>query len=163
MKARLGVAATVSRLGIAAILALAGALPASASEGGLPPLVHDIGIALFLSGFLAILFARIKFPAIAGYILGGHRRRARWPSDSSPTRPTSTPSPSLGFVLLLFVIGLEMNLGKIMQSGRPIIVTGALQYPADGDFRLPRRRSCWRSSGSARCSAAISAPSTSAS
>lgn len=128
MQARLGVAATVFRLGIAAALVTAGALPAVASEGGLPPLVHDIGIGLFLSGFLAILFARIKFPAIAGYILAG--------IVAGPLALKLVTDPAnidtiaqLGFVLLLFVIGLEMDVGKIIKSGRTILVTGALQYP----------------------------------
>jgi Kef-type K+ transport system membrane component KefB len=112
----------------AAFMLVGGAYPAGASEGGLPPLVHDIGIGLFLSGFLAILFARIKFPAIAGYILAG--------IVAGPLALKLVTDPAnidtiaqLGFVLLLFVIGLEMDVGKIIKSGRTILVTGALQYP----------------------------------
>ena len=55
--------------GLAIALATSG--PAAADESALPPLVHDIGIGVFLSGMLAILFARIKVPPIAGYILAG--------------------------------------------------------------------------------------------
>jgi Kef-type K+ transport system membrane component KefB len=116
--------------GLLAAVFLAGAAgPAFASGGeGLAPLVHDIGITLFISGFLAIVFARLRIPAIAGYIFGG--------VIAGPlvlglvTDPANIDTISqLGFVLLLFVIGLEMNLTKIMQSGKPIIVTGAFQYP----------------------------------
>src|SRR6185295_8527972 len=117
------------RVVIAASFLLVGvAYPAGASEGGLPPLVHDMGIGLFLSGLLAILFARIKFPAIAGYILAG--------IVAGPLALKLVTDPAnidtiaqLGFVLLLFVIGLEMDVGKIIKSGRTILVTGALQYP----------------------------------
>ncbi len=115
-----------------AALAGAGALlpaaPAFASEGELPPLVHDIGIALFLSGVLAVVFARIKFPAIAGYILGGvvaGPLALKLVTDSANIDTIA----QLGFVLLLFVIGLEINITKILNSGRTIILTGVVSYP----------------------------------
>ncbi len=111
-----------------AMLALLAAGPASASEGGLPPLVHDMGIGLFLSGLLAILFARIKFPAIAGYILAGILAGPLALKLVTNGENVDTIA-ELGFVLLLFVIGLEMDVGKIIKSGRTIILTGLIQYP----------------------------------
>lgn len=103
------------------------------AAGELPPLVHDIGMALFLSGVLAILFARIKFPPIAGYILGG--------LIGGPLALRLVTDPAnidtiaqLGFVLLLFVIGLEMDLKKILSSGRTIVVTGLLSVPSIAVF-----------------------------
>jgi Kef-type K+ transport system membrane component KefB len=107
---------------------LLAAMPAAASEGGLPPLVHDIGIGALLSGFLAIVFTRIKVPAIAGYILAG--------IVAGPLALKLVTDPEnintiaeLGFVLLLFLIGLEIDLGKILKSGRTIVMTGLVQYP----------------------------------
>jgi Kef-type K+ transport system membrane component KefB len=107
--------------------------PANAAGGELPPLVHDIGMALLLSGVLAILFARIRFPAIAGYILGG--------VVGGPlvlglvTDPANIDTiAQLGFVLLLFVIGLEMDFKKILGSGRTIIVTGLVSVPSIAVF-----------------------------
>lgn len=111
----------------AAFLTLA-ATPAMAAGEGLPPLVQDIGIALFLSGFLAILFARIKFPAIAGFIVAG--------IIAGPlglgliTDPANIDTISqFGFVLLLFMIGLELNFSKLLKSGRTLLTTGLLQFP----------------------------------
>jgi Kef-type K+ transport system membrane component KefB len=109
-------------------LALLPSVPAFASEGALPPLVHDMGVGLFLSGVLAILFSRIKFPAIAGYILAGiiaGPLALKLVTDSENVDTIA----ELGFVLLLFVIGLEMDVGKIIKSGRTIILTGLVQYP----------------------------------
>lgn len=113
---------------LAAVIAMLPATPVFASEGELPPLVHDIGVALFLSGVLAIVFARIKFPAIAGYILGGviaGPLAMRMVTDNANIDTIA----QLGFVLLLFVIGLEINITKILSSGRTIILTGVLSYP----------------------------------
>ncbi len=110
------------------VLAFVVSTPAFASEGAMPALVHDIGIGLLLSGILAILFARLHLPAIAGYILAG--------VVAGPLALGLVTDPDnintiaqLGFVLLLFVIGLEMDLGKIIGSGRAILLTGLLSYP----------------------------------
>lgn len=112
----------------AAVLLTFTATPAMAAGGELPPLVKDIGIALLLSGFLAIVFARIKFPAVAGYILGG--------IVAGPlllglvTDPANIDTiAQLGFVLLLFVLGLEIDLKKISKSGRIIATTGIFCVP----------------------------------
>ncbi len=110
------------------MLALSAGTPAFAAEGALPPLVHDMGIGIFLSGLLAIVFSRIKFPAIAGYILAGiiaGPLALKLVTDSANIDTIA----ELGFVLLLFVIGLEMDVGKIISSGRTIILTGLVQYP----------------------------------
>jgi Kef-type K+ transport system membrane component KefB len=113
---------------LAVVLLTVGATPAMAAGGELPPLVKDIGVALLLSGFLAIIFARIKFPAVAGYILGG--------IIGGPlvlglvTDPANIDTiAQLGFVLLLFVLGLEIDLKKISTSGRIIATTGIFCVP----------------------------------
>ncbi len=114
---------------IAAALALSFWAGPAFAAGELPPLVHDVGMALFLSGILAVLFARIKFPPIAGYILGG--------LIGGPLALRLVTDPAnidtiaqLGFVLLLFVLGLEMDVKKSLASGRTIIVTGLLSVPS---------------------------------
>ena len=113
---------------IGLILAITLSSPAFASEGAMPALVHDIGVGLFLSGVLAILFARAHLPAIAGYILAGvvaGPLGLRLVTDPDNINTIA----QLGFVLLLFVIGLEMDIGKIIKSGRAILLTGLLSYP----------------------------------
>ncbi|MGR3344187.1 MAG: hypothetical protein ACU0DI_13350, partial [Paracoccaceae bacterium] len=44
---------------------------AYAAAGSLPTLVQDIGVSLLLAGVLAVLFARLKIPSIAAFILAG--------------------------------------------------------------------------------------------
>ena len=94
----------------------------------MPALVHDIGIGLFLSGVLAILFARFHLPAIAGYVLAGvvaGPLALGLVTDADNIKTIA----ELGFVLLLFVIGLEMDVSKIIASGRTILLTGLMPYP----------------------------------
>ena len=91
-------------------------------------LVADVGIVLFLSAALAVVFARLHFPAIAGYILAGVVAGPLAFGLVTDAHSVETIA-ELGFVLLLFVIGLELNFDKIVRSGRPIILTGMFQYP----------------------------------
>jgi Kef-type K+ transport system membrane component KefB len=112
----------------AAFLLACAARPAYAAGGEMPTLVRDIGIGLFLSGALAIVFARVRFPAIAGYILAGVIAGPL--GFGLVTDPTNIATiAEFGFVLLLFVIGLEIDFGKILRSGRTIIVSGFLGFP----------------------------------
>ena len=112
---------------IAAGLSLA-ISPALASEGAMPSLVHDIGMALLLSGILAVLFTRARLPAIAGFIIAGVAAGPLglgWVTDPANIDTIA----QLGFVLLLFMIGLEIDLGKIWSAGGSIIIGGLLQFP----------------------------------
>ena len=94
--------------------------------------------ALFLSGLLAIAFARLRLPAIAGYILAGVVAGPLALGLVTDSENIDTIA-QLGFVLLLFVIGLEIDVGKILKSGRRIILTGLMSIPAHRRLRLHRR------------------------
>lgn len=109
-----------------AFLALIG--PVAASEGAIAPLVHDMGMGLFLSGFLAVLFTRARFPVVAGFILAGVIAGPLGLGLVTDAANIETIA-QLGFVLLLFVIGLEMDISKILKSGRIIILTGLASFP----------------------------------
>jgi Kef-type K+ transport system membrane component KefB/voltage-gated potassium channel Kch len=114
-------------LPLAAAMLAFGATPAVAASE-MPPLVRDIGVTLFLSGVLGVLFARAKFPTIAGFVLAGVVAGPLGLGLVTDATNIDTIA-QLGFVLLLFMIGLEIDLGKIMSSGRSIIASGVLQFP----------------------------------
>lgn len=99
-----------------------------AAGGDLPPLVRDIGYSLLLAGLLAVLFTRVKIPSIAAFLGAGVL--AGPIGIGLVTDPANIDTiAQLGFVLLLFMIGLEIDLRKLLGSGRTIIVTGMVQYP----------------------------------
>ena len=104
------------------------ASPAWAAGGDMPSLVQDIGISLLAAGTLGVIFTRQKIPSIAAFLLAG--------VIVGPiglklvTDPVNIDTiAQLGFILLLFLIGLEIDFKKILGSGKPIIITGLLQYP----------------------------------
>lgn len=104
------------------------ASPAIAAGTELPSLVLDIGISLTVAGLLAVLFNRARIPSIAAFLVAG--------VIIGPvglglvTDPVNIDTiAQLGFILLLFLIGLEIDFKHIAASGKSILVCGALQYP----------------------------------
>jgi len=101
---------------------------AMAAGGEMPSLVHDIGLSLLAAGVLGVIFTRLKIPSIAAFLLAGILIGPI--GLKQVTDPVNIDTiAQLGFILLLFLIGLEIDFKKILGSGKPIIVTGLLQYP----------------------------------
>ncbi len=118
-------------LSLRSILFAAGLLlaPAAWAAGGdMPSLVHDIGISLLAAGALGVIFTRLKIPSIAAFLLAGVLVGPLGLQQVTDPANVDTIA-QLGFILLLFLIGLEIDFKKIMASGKPIIVSGLLQFP----------------------------------
>jgi len=102
--------------------------PALAAGGEMPSLVHDIGISLLTAGALGVIFTRLRIPSIAAFLLAGiiiGPIGMRLVTDAENIDTIA----QLGFIFLLFLIGLEIDFKRILSSGRAIIVSGLLQYP----------------------------------
>jgi len=104
-------------------------MPSAFAAGGeMPSLVHDIGISLLTAGVLAIIFTKLKIPSIAAFLVAGILIGPI--GLKQVTDPVNIDTiAQLGFILLLFLIGLEIDFKKILNSGKAIIVSGLLQYP----------------------------------
>jgi Kef-type K+ transport system membrane component KefB len=101
---------------------------ALAAGGDMPSLVHDIGLSLLAAGLLGVLFTRLKIPTIAAPLVAGVLIGPIGLAQVTDPENIDTIA-QLGFILLLFLIGLEIDFKKILGSGKAIIVTGLLQYP----------------------------------
>ena len=114
-------------LSVACLLAI---FPATvwASTNGLSSLVRDIGLCIVVAGLLAIVFVRLRIPEIAAYLVAGV---IVGPIGTAVvTDPGNIETISeLGLILLLYLIGLEIDVRKLLASGRILIITGLLQYP----------------------------------
>jgi Kef-type K+ transport system membrane component KefB len=103
-------------------------LVALAAGGGISPLVADLGLCLVAAGVLAIAFVKLKIPAIAA-LLGAGVLLGPAGLEAVQDRESIDTIANLGLTLLLFVIGLEVNLKSLLASGRTLIVTGIVQVP----------------------------------
>jgi len=94
----------------------------------LPPLIEDIGYCLLLAGVLSVFFAKLRVPTIAAFLAGGvvvGPIAGGLVTDRSSIETIA----GLGLILLLFLIGLEIDLRKLLKSGKPLVLTGLLQFP----------------------------------
>lgn len=108
-------------------------IAAGGADAGLPELVLDIGLSLLVAGVLAIVFTRLKIPTVAAFLLAG--------VILGPIGTGLIDDPAnidtiaqLGLILLLFLIGLEIDLRALLASGKTVIVSGITQYPLTGLF-----------------------------
>jgi Kef-type K+ transport system membrane component KefB len=99
-----------------------------AAGGGVSPLVGDLGLCLVAAGLLAVAFVKLRIPAIAA-LLGAGVLLGPAGLEAVQDRASIDTIANLGLTLLLFVIGLEVNLQSLLSSGRTLVVTGLVQVP----------------------------------
>ncbi len=93
-----------------------------------PPLIEDIGVCLLAAGILSVVFTKLRVPTIAAFLAGGVIVGPVLMGVVSDREVIATIA-GLGLILLLFLIGLEIDLRKLLQSGKPLVLTGLLQFP----------------------------------
>ena len=95
---------------------------------GIGSLLNNIGLCVIVAAALAFVANKLKQPALLAYLLAGvligPEIGFRLISDPEIIEVIS----EIGLVLLLFIIGLEMDLKKLRASGKPVIVTGLTQF-----------------------------------
>lgn len=95
---------------------------------GIGSLLNNIGLCVIVAAALAFVANKLKQPALLAYLLAGvligPEIGFRLITDPEIIEVIS----EIGLVLLLFIIGLEMDLKKLRASGKPVIVTGLTQF-----------------------------------
>jgi Kef-type K+ transport system membrane component KefB len=107
---------------------LPGLLAVVGAGGGTSPLVADLGLCLVAAGLLAVAFVKLRIPAIAALLGAGLLLGPAGLEAVADPRNIDTIA-NLGLMLLLFVIGLEVDLRALLASGRTLVVTGLVQVP----------------------------------
>ncbi|MCP3902183.1 MAG: sodium:proton exchanger [Planctomycetes bacterium] len=97
--------------------------------GGIPDLVRDMGVALLVAGFLAVAFTRLRLPPIAAFLVAGVIAGPVGMGMVDDEGDNIQTIASLGLILLLFLIGLEIDIRKLLASGRTVIIAGLVQFP----------------------------------
>ena len=90
--------------------------------------LEDIGIAIIVATVVGIIAQRLKQPIILAYLAAGviigPEIGPKLINDPANVEIIS----EIGLILLLFIIGLEMNLQLLLASGKQILVAGAGQF-----------------------------------
>ena len=96
----------------------------------LPPgdLLSTIGICITAAALLALVGWRLRQPLILAYLLTGVIIGPVGLNFVGDPQSIATVA-EIGLILLLFIIGLEIDLKKLASAGAPVLLTGALQVP----------------------------------
>ncbi len=92
-------------------------------------LLHDIAIAVIAATVAGLLCHLLRQPIILGYVLAGVIVGPQFGVGLVDDIHSVEIISELGLVLLLFIIGLEINLRELLSSGRQLLVTSIGQYP----------------------------------
>src|SRR5919204_111673 len=94
-----------------------------------PELLAAIALSVIAAAALALVARTLRQPLILGYILGGvvlgRHLGLGVVSDEASIEVIS----EIGLIFLLFIIGLEIDVPRVLQAGRTILVLGLLQFP----------------------------------
>jgi Kef-type K+ transport system membrane component KefB len=94
---------------------------------------HDVLIAIGASIIAASVFALlarvVRQPLILGYIAAGAVLGPHLGLGVVSHEASIEFISELGLILLLFIIGLEISVPSIAQTGRTIVISGLLQFP----------------------------------
>jgi len=92
-------------------------------------LLASIGLAVTAAAVLAFVANWLRQPLILAYLLAGvvigPELGFGWVHDAHSIHTVS----EIGLILLLFIIGLEIDLKKLAAAGKPVILTGLVQFP----------------------------------
>ena len=92
-------------------------------------ILSDIATAIVAATAAALLARLLKQPLILGYLLAGVGVGPEIGFALVHDHETIELISEIGLILLLFIIGLEMDVGKLMSAGRSLILAGVLQFP----------------------------------
>lgn len=84
---------------------------------------------LLVAGICSVIFKKLKMPPIIGYLAAGIILANYWIGESEDTEMIVSILSSIGLVLLMFCIGMELNLKKLRKSGTFAIIVALIQLP----------------------------------
>jgi len=95
----------------------------------IPPLLADVGLSILMAAALAFAARAVRQPLILAYVLAGVLLGDAVGFGLVTSRESVEAISSLGLILLLFLIGLEIDVQALRRSGKAVLVAGLLQVP----------------------------------
>ena len=110
------------------MLAVPGIAWAAGGESSGHHLLFGIGVSIIAATILAYLGNLLKQPLLLAYIAAGAAIGPQFGLGLVRSKEDITIIAEIGLILLLFMIGLELDLKKIKKAGKSLIITGTFQF-----------------------------------
>ncbi|WP_411824082.1 cation:proton antiporter [Leptospira sp. 'Mane'] len=91
-------------------------------------LLTDIGLSIIFATVLSHIARVAKQPLILGYIIGGALLGKEMGFSLVTNEASIELISEIGLILLLFIIGLEINLAELAKMGKAMFLLGTLQF-----------------------------------
>lgn len=91
-------------------------------------LISDIGLSIIFATILSHVVRAFKQPLILGYVLGGILLGSGMGLGLVHDEHSIELISEIGLILLLFIIGLEIDVRDFLSMGRAMFVLGAVQF-----------------------------------
>src|SRR6266576_2937958 len=91
-------------------------------------LLPDIGVAVLAATLLGLVAHWTRQPIILGYLVAGAAIGPRLGFSLVHDQASIEVISEMGLILLLFIIGLEMNIKALLASGKQLLVAGFGQF-----------------------------------
>jgi Kef-type K+ transport system membrane component KefB len=92
-------------------------------------LLSSIGLCISIAAGLAFVAHRLRQPLLLAYLVAGVLIGPQIGFGLITDQESIRTVSEIGLILLLFIIGLEMDLNKLLAAGKPVILAGVLQFP----------------------------------
>lgn len=90
--------------------------------------LRDIGIAIPAAAVVALAFHLARMPLMLGYLTAGVLIGPHLGLGLIHDAASIATLSEIGLILLMFILGLEIDLHKLVQAGRAVIVNGVTQF-----------------------------------
>lgn len=90
-------------------------------------LLADIGKSVIAAGLIGLPSYLLKIPLILSYILAGVIIGPHLGLGLIEDSTSIASLSEIGLVLLMFILGLEINIKKLLQTGATVLLTGSVQ------------------------------------
>jgi Kef-type K+ transport system membrane component KefB len=112
----------------AGIVALPDAAVAAGSDGNSHTLIASIGISILAATVCAFLAHAARQPLLLAYIAAGVLIGPQMGFGLVHSKADIQVISEIGLIILLFMIGLEIDMKKLKESGQSLILSGLLQF-----------------------------------
>lgn len=91
-------------------------------------LLTSIAVSIIFATLSALVMRKFRQPLILGYILGGILLGQKMGFGIISDETSIELISEIGLILLLFIIGLEINLTKLIDAGKTAAIAGTVQF-----------------------------------
>src|SRR5687768_14937906 len=92
------------------------------------PLLRDVGISILGASAFGLPAFMVGLPLLLAYLAAGIALGPHLGFGVIKSAESISTLSSIGLILLMFILGLEIDLRKLMQAGKAVFINGVTQF-----------------------------------